>query len=200
MRREIDWGRAVPVAGRLSLKWGKRKTAYTVEVMAVDFRYESLGPCLTVALANGEQRRFYESKLSDVVDLETGQAVASLFAWAEERVGPNPPLLPDPADHGLTVGLIYRQRLGRSGARDTAYVVRPKEVYFDADDRCVYIGGGSLTEESAHGQLNWKRKFDDPARFVSFYDRDTGEVIDDLRAWLTERADQAGEKIFGINR
>lgn len=209
MKREIDWWGGLDVTGRLRLEWtGRRKpVAYEVEVVTASYRYEHLGVRLhgTARRLPGEgmkpwtgRKTFYARDLLHVTDIDTGEAVTDLKAWALAHCA-DPPLVRDPSDDGLTIGLIYRQRSGR-GDRIQRYVVRPKEIYFAADGSPEFLRGGSLIEEAADGQLNWERRFDDPARFIAFYDRETGEIIDDPKAWLTEQAARWGERIFGINR
>lgn len=199
MKREIDWWRGVPVAGRIGFQYGARGRDYTLDAEWVSYRYEHLGARVSGQTGEGDEKAFYASKMTGCKDLETGEPVADLVAWAQEHVSGPPTLVPDPSDNGLTIGLIYRQRHSRAGVREQRYVVRPKAIAFGDDGQVRYLGGGSLTEESADGQLNWERRFDDPSRFVAFYDRDTGEIIDDVRSWLTQRADAAGERIYGIN-
>ena len=213
MKRSIDWHRGVSVVGELRVVWlrdEKREEVYRVSARHVSYRYEHLGPRLrgsairdpleNIGLKHWRgDKTFYRRDVLSIEDTATGHTVPDLCNWALDHLSKPAPLVSDPSDTGLTIGLIYRQRVGRNGERDQRYAVQPMEARFSEDGAPLYLGGGSLTEEFADGQLDWDRCFDEPSRFIAFYDRATGELIHDPRAWLRNEADRLGVRIFGIN-
>jgi hypothetical protein len=107
--------------------------------------------------------------------------------------------LEDPLGAPTAFGMIYKRKVGRSGSREERYAIYPMQVNFGPFGVVHYVAGGSITEAALGGVLNWERDFDEPERFVLFYDRETGEEIEFFRDWITDRAAASRTRIFGVN-